>query len=599
VSAQVGINTDDPRAALDISISNEGLLIPRVALTSTEVVAPVLTGTTSELVYNTDTTGDVTPGFYYLSTNDGPWIRLASAAPTAETDPKVQSTFTNRIPKWNGSTLVDGIVNDDGTRVGIGTAEAIPLGALEIKSTNDGLVIPRVALAGFNVVSPLTAPVNSELVYNTIDNSTVLSGAALTAAGRVTPGFYFWNSVAPAKWERFVTGPLPASTGWLTTGNAGLSAATNFLGTTDNVDVAFRRNNTNAGRITTTSTSFGVGALNATNGPATNATAFGVNALAANTGSNNTAFGTNALAANSSPSNNTAFGFNALATNTLAADSGAVNTAVGSGALATLNGGNNNTAVGYNALTALPGTARFNTAVGSNSLSGVNSSSAINNVAVGNNTMTGSGVITQSVAIGSDAMSNASTGSTRNTAVGYGAGTGVGGGTDNVFIGSSAQGVGGGSNQIAIGSGATTAASNTVRIGNTSISFIGGQVGFTNSSDRRWKDNIQGSGLGLEFLKTLRPVSYFRKNDSNKKTEYGFIAQELEEAFMKAGDANNAVISKDDAGMYGVRYSDFISISVKAIQEQQEQIEELKKANAELREINASILKRLDALENK
>lgn len=65
--AQVGIGTTDPTGALGITSTDNGLLIPRVALTNTTTVLPVLTGTTSELVYNTATVSDVTPGFYYLS----------------------------------------------------------------------------------------------------------------------------------------------------------------------------------------------------------------------------------------------------------------------------------------------------------------------------------------------------------------------------------------------------------------------------------------------------------------------------------------------------------------------------------------------------
>ena len=79
MKAQVGIGTTNPSGALDITSTDNGLLIPRVALTNTTTVT-VLTGTTSELVYNTATINDVTPGFYYLSTNTGPWVRLATTA---------------------------------------------------------------------------------------------------------------------------------------------------------------------------------------------------------------------------------------------------------------------------------------------------------------------------------------------------------------------------------------------------------------------------------------------------------------------------------------------------------------------------------------
>ena len=103
--------------------------------------------------------------------------------------------------------------------------------------------------------------------------------------------------------------------------------------------------------------------------------------------------------------------------------------------------------------------------------------------------------------------------------------------------------------------------------------------------------------MGLDFIKTLRPVSYFRKNDIFKKTEYGFIAQEVETALLIVGDKNNGIVNKDDNGMYGLRYNDFISISIKAIQEQQQLIEKLENSNELLQKTNEAILKRLEALE--
>jgi hypothetical protein len=475
-----------------------------------------------------------------------------------------------------GNTIFGSIAGAPSTGVNttrtIGINTVAPQAALDVVSTNNGVLIPRIGLLiGANSAAPVSTIQTPEIIYNTAS-----VGLGVNA---VTPGFYFWNAT---RWERFNTGTITA-TGWSTTGNAGLIAgtpATNFIGTTDAVDVAFKRASTPAGKIAATSTSFGVNALTA--GTATNGTAFGLNALAANTGTNNTAFGTNALAANNTPGDNTAIGYNTLAANTLNSGAGNLNTAVGSGALDSLNGGARNTAVGASALT------------------GVNDNASLDNVAVGWNALPGVGTITQSVAIGSGALSNSGSGSTRSTAVGFNAGNNISQSIDSVFLGTNALGSGAvATNQIVIGSGAISTGNNSVRIGNTLIGTIGGQVSFTTTSDRRWKDNIQDSTLGLEFIKTIRPVSYFRKNDENKKTEYGFIAQELETAFVNAGDSNNAVVSKDADGMYGVRYSDFISISIKAIQEQQEQIEALKKANDELMKTNAAILKRLDALERK
>src|SRR5690554_3128286 len=78
-NAQVGIGTPAPAnsSQLDIVANNKGVLIPRVSLTSTAVFAPI-SGTEVEslLVYNTATTGDVTPGFYYWFNNK--WERIVN-----------------------------------------------------------------------------------------------------------------------------------------------------------------------------------------------------------------------------------------------------------------------------------------------------------------------------------------------------------------------------------------------------------------------------------------------------------------------------------------------------------------------------------------
>jgi hypothetical protein len=86
VNAQnVAINatgaTASASAMLDVSSSNSGVLIPRVALTGTTSAAPVTAPTTSLLVYNTATVSDVTPGFYYWS--GSAWVRFLTGASNA------------------------------------------------------------------------------------------------------------------------------------------------------------------------------------------------------------------------------------------------------------------------------------------------------------------------------------------------------------------------------------------------------------------------------------------------------------------------------------------------------------------------------------
>src|SRR4051812_47727114 len=82
----VGINSTGAAAvssaALDVDMANKGILVPRVALTTTTAFSPVTgTATTSLLVFNTATAGtsptNVTPGFYYWG--GAAWVRFASS----------------------------------------------------------------------------------------------------------------------------------------------------------------------------------------------------------------------------------------------------------------------------------------------------------------------------------------------------------------------------------------------------------------------------------------------------------------------------------------------------------------------------------------
>lgn len=86
--AQVGVGTTSPQAAFDITSTTQGILIPRIALTSRIVQAPVVNPqggavATSTLVYNTNTAGtapnNVVPGFYYWSGSQ--WMAIAGSTP--------------------------------------------------------------------------------------------------------------------------------------------------------------------------------------------------------------------------------------------------------------------------------------------------------------------------------------------------------------------------------------------------------------------------------------------------------------------------------------------------------------------------------------
>jgi hypothetical protein len=92
-----------------------------------------------------------------------------------------------------------------------------------------------------------------------------------------------------------------------------------------------------------------------------------------------------------------------------------------------------------------------------------------------------------------------------------------------------------------------------------------------NVSDARLKKNITDLNYGLYSVMKMRPVQYDWKDDSEKMKKIGFLAQELKKIIPEAvaGDENKETLA--------VNYVEIIPVLVKAIQEQQQQIEELKK----------------------
>jgi hypothetical protein len=80
IKAQVKIGGNpaiavNPNAVLELESSNRGFLLPRLGLTSTTSPFPLTSFTAGILVYDTATTGDITPGFYY---SDGTkWVKIA------------------------------------------------------------------------------------------------------------------------------------------------------------------------------------------------------------------------------------------------------------------------------------------------------------------------------------------------------------------------------------------------------------------------------------------------------------------------------------------------------------------------------------------
>lgn len=137
-------------------------------------------------------------------------------------------------------------------QVGIGTST--PSGALEVNSAmplpsaqKAGLVPPTVELsatnstvtttAGVSVINPITngAPTPGTIVYNTHTSA--------AGANQVTPGYYFYNGTV---WEKITSG---GTTNWSLTGNAGTTAGTNFIGTSDSQDLVVKTDNNERMRV--------------------------------------------------------------------------------------------------------------------------------------------------------------------------------------------------------------------------------------------------------------------------------------------------------------------------------------------------------------
>ncbi len=312
------------------------------------------------------------------------------------------------------------------------------------------------------------------------------------------------------------------------------------------------------------------------------------------------------------PTYNLAVGYSALYGYGLSGTgkvSGGDNVALGALAAYQNTSGEENVAIGYKALE-LNRTGSRNTVIGENFSTGAffGYNHVFESTSIGNNR----GASVRTTAIGVNAMNRVAPENTLmfNTSVGYdalsyGSSTIVTGthntvfgsnalynlstGSQNVAIGaeveaSSAQ-VTTGNNNILIGFSAnvpSASGNNQVRVGNNSTTYAAIQVAWNCSSDRRWKENIQPIGLGMNFIKELRPVTYHRKGNSHPGPEMGLIAQEVEELLNELGIKDLGLVHKDDNGYLSLRYNDLIPILVKVLQEQQAEIENLQKESHQL-----------------
>ncbi|MBK8657495.1 MAG: tail fiber domain-containing protein [Bacteroidetes bacterium] len=130
------------------------------------------------------------------------------------------------------------------------------------------------------------------------------------------------------------------------------------------------------------------------------------------------------------------------------------------------------------------------------------------------------------------------------------------------------------------------------------------------TSDRKLKNNIQPLRNSMEIINRLQPTTYYYKTEEYKHLQlseglqYGLIADEVQEVIPSAikkavtpamyenGDEKHGKKLSDAVEFNAMNYTEIIPILVGGMQEQQKEIEALKKQNE-------TLLKLLEELKNK
>lgn len=605
----LAVNTDgstaNASALLDVKSTTKGILIPRMSRTQRNALASPATG----LMIFQDSPDSI--GLYYYT----------------------GSTWTWMLNKANSDTTVWKTGGNTGTtdpNYFIGTTDNVPLN-IRVNNQSSGRIDPSKFNAFFGYQSGNTSMSGTgntafghqALQSNTFGFSNVAIGYnslnANVANDNVAIGYWasqynnngYENVGVGSSALRFTTvGNDNTAIGYSALNyNAGGSSATavgsGAMQYHDNTTTAF------------TNACVGVGyqALRGLPSPNFNTgnynTAIGYQSMTNNTnGSYNVGAGTSALGVNQTGAYNTAIGEEALYHNVTNA-----NTSVGYQSLYSTNMGGFNTAIGYMAMWTNTGGAN-GTAIGARAMYYAYSGSGFNNynVAVGYEALRGSATPSSNsgnynTVIGYQSGMNNSSGSS-NVGVGYLALNSTSTGSNNTAVGTNADAVGT-SNSTAIGYGAVVNSDNKIRLGNSSVTVVEGQVAYSFPSDGRFKYNISESEVkGLDFILKLHPVVYnfdtkkfeefitqrmpdslrakhisnidFSKSSAVRQS--GFVAQDVEKAMVSSGyDFNGVHKPSNENDNYSVSYSLFVVPLVKAVQEQQAMIDKQAKEIDELK----------------
>lgn len=138
-------------------------------------------------------------------------------------------------------------------------------------------------------------------------------------------------------------------------------------------------------------------------------------------------------------------------------------------------------------------------------------------------------------------------------------------------------------------------------------------TGAINTSDERLKENIKPLNYGLDHILQLKPVTFKWKEEKEddfiipsdkKEVKLGLIAQDVQKVIPDVivdkewyvdGENPESGLQQIEAERLGISYSELIPVTIKAIQEQQNEIVELKKKNEQLKQLITKLKKKKGA----
>lgn len=324
-NAQMGIGTTSPHSSsiLDLTSTSSGLLIPRMTNTQMNDITTPATGlivynTTNSCIYFYDGATWVSTcasaSNYWTTAGNSSLTINKFLGSTDATDLNFRTNNTLRMVLASSGNLGIGVASPSNTLTISGTNPFRMLGSTHDAAIDTVLVINSSGVVYKRSVSSFSSKFwsltgNSSLTINNFIGSTDATNLnfrtndslrmVLSSGGRLGIGV-----TSPSN-TLTVAGTLPLRvlglthdvsidtimvinssgvvykrafntinvTDWKLTGNSGTNASTNFMGTTDAVDMAFRVNNAEVGRFKTTTRSFQGGNNSVVTG--TNSFAFG------------------------------------------------------------------------------------------------------------------------------------------------------------------------------------------------------------------------------------------------------------------------------------------------------------------------------------